>query len=145
MNRPDFIQHFGEAIAIFEGYMDKKFIPIEKNIAFRQNNPGNLRFWGNKVPRKNGYAFFPTPSEGWRALYVQIGKNIDRGLTLREFFGGKFNVYGGYAPAKDKNKPVDYAKFVAGYLRGFTPRVQGIDQVISSMIDQEINDAQSAG
>jgi len=136
MTRPQFIEHLSHAIAIYEGYMDKKFLPVVKNIAYRQNNPGNLRFWG-KIPRKAGYAYFPDPTQGWRALYIQVGRNIDRELTLREFFAGKPGVYPGYAPAKDKNHPVKYAEFVSQYLRGFTPKVQGIDQVISTVISED--------
>ena len=82
-----------------------------------------------------GFANFPTPAEGWRALRKQVWRNVDRGLTLYEFFGGKRItdtltvthpdgtveevekktrvVYGGYAPDADGNRSRHYAEFVA--------------------------------
>lgn len=102
--------------------------------AQRQNNPGNLRSWG-KTPVLDGFANFPTPAEGWRALRKQVWRNVDRGLTLYEFFGGKRItdtltvthpdgtveevyrktrvVYAGYAPDADGNRSRHYAEFVA--------------------------------
>lgn len=102
--------------------------------AQRQNNPGNLRSWG-KTPVLDGFANFPTPAEGWRALRRQVWRNVDRGLTLYEFFGGKrvtdtltvthpdgtveevekktTVVYAGYAPDADGNRSRHYAEFVA--------------------------------
>ena len=80
--------------------------------AQRQNNPGNLRSWG-KTPIVDGFANFPTAAEGWSALRRQIWRNVDRGLTLYEFFGGKPNVYAGYAPDADGNRSRHYAEFVA--------------------------------
>ena len=80
--------------------------------AQRQNNPGNLRSWG-KTPIVDGFANFPTAAEGWSALRRQIWRNVDRGLTLYEFFGGKPNVYAGYAPDTDGNRSRHYAEFVA--------------------------------
>lgn len=102
--------------------------------AQRQNNPGNLRSWG-KTPVLEGFANFPTPAEGWSALRKQVWRNVDRGLTLYEFFGGKRItdtltvthpdgtveevykktrvVYAGYAPDADGNRSRHYAEFVA--------------------------------
>lgn len=94
------------AIATMEGYYKPG------SLAARNNNPGNLRSWGAN-PIVNGYAQFPTADAGWAALKAQIQKNIDRGLNLTEFFGGKPGVYSGYAPSADNNDPVNYAKFVA--------------------------------
>lgn len=90
-------------------------------ISYRQNNPGNLRAWGSN-PVVNGYASFPTMEAGWQALYSQIQTNINRGLTLNEFFGGKPGVYGGYAPSGDSNTPGSYAAYVAG-AAGISPDV----------------------
>ena len=81
-------------------------------INFRQNNRGNLRSWGS-TPIEHGFAHFKTMEEGDKALTNQILKNIGRGLTLNEFFGGKDGVYGGYAPSGDKNNPAAYAARVA--------------------------------
>ena len=82
------------------------------SLAQKYNNPGNLRQWG-EVPIVNGYAKFATIEHGWRALKRQVERLIDRNLTLYEFFGGKPNVYPGYAPAADNNHPKHYAEFVA--------------------------------
>lgn len=108
MERNNLIMQMAQAIATFEGYFNQ-----ENTVAKRNNNPGNLRTWGN-VPVVGGYAKFSSPEEGWQALYSQVDRNIDRGLTLWEFFGGKTGVYAGYAPASDKNDPVGYSKYVAG-------------------------------
>jgi hypothetical protein len=95
------------AIASFEGAFQTG------SVAQRNNNPGNLRTWGN-LPRRDGYAVFPTVEAGWEALRKQISLNISRGLNLLEFFGGKPGVYPGYAPASDLNQPQAYASYVAG-------------------------------
>lgn len=107
MTRPELVEGIAQGIATMEGYYSIG------SLSQRQNNPGNLRSWG-KVPVKNGYCFFFSADEGWRALRTQVEKNVNRGLTLQEFFGGKPGVYGGYSPAADKNNPHGYAQFVAG-------------------------------
>ena len=99
------VDDLASAIATFEGY----FTP--GSLAARNNNPGNLRTWGNQ-PTSGGYAVFPTAEAGWAALRHQVELNISRGLNLLEFFGGKPGVYPGYAPAADQNQPVTYAAFV---------------------------------
>ena len=77
-----------------------------------RNNPGNLRTWGD-LPTSSGFAVFPTCEAGWDALRRQVQRNVDRGLTLEEFFAGKAGVYPGYAPAADSNQPYVYASNVA--------------------------------
>lgn len=79
-----------------------------------RNNPGNLRTWGS-LPTAGGFAVFPTCEAGWAALRSQVQRNIDRGLTIEEFFGGKAGVYPGYAPAADANQPYVYAANVSGW------------------------------
>jgi hypothetical protein len=104
MNLVDLI---AKAIATMEGFFKAG------SLAARNNNPGNLRSWGAN-PIVNGYAQFKSAEEGWAALKAQVQKNINRGLTLTEFFAGKPGVYAGYAPSADKNDPANYARFVAG-------------------------------
>lgn len=99
------VDDVADGIATFEGY----YIP--GSLAARNNNPGNLRSWGN-LPTSGGYAVFPTANAGWLALRRQVQLNISRGLSLFEFFAGKTGVYGGYAPAADQNQPATYAAFV---------------------------------
>lgn len=77
-----------------------------------RNNPGNLRTWGS-LPTSGGFAVFPTCEAGWDALRRQVERNVDRGLTLEEFFAGKAGVYPGYAPAADSNQPFVYASNVS--------------------------------
>lgn len=77
-------------------------------LARRNNNPGNLRPVGG-----SGFRQFATWEQGWAALENQVRLNINRGLTLEEFFAGKPGVYGGYAPAADSNRPLQYAQFVS--------------------------------
>lgn len=100
------VEKIAVAISAMEGF------PKAGSRANRQNNPGNLRSWG-KTPIVEGFANFPTAAEGWSALRRQIWRNVDRGLTLYEFFGGKPNVYAGYAPDADGNRSRHYAEFVA--------------------------------
>lgn len=108
------VDAIAQAIARQEGYLDANGNVLSGNIAYRNNNPGNLRTWGN-LPVSSGYAVFPTVDQGWAALYRQVQLNINRGLTLQEFFAGKSGVYGGYAPAKDSNQPYVYAANVAAW------------------------------
>lgn len=100
------VNDIAESIARMEGFYNPG------TLAVRNNNPGNLRSWG-KNPVVNGYAQFATSEAGWAALKRQVQLLIDRGLTLKEFFGGKPGVYPGYAPAADANDPNGYAAFVA--------------------------------
>lgn len=102
----DLVEAIAQAIAGFEGF----FTP--GTLAQRNNNPGNLRSWGN-LPTSGGYAVFPTPEAGWEALRSQIRLNISRGLSLLEFFAGKPGVYAGYAPSADQNRPAAYATYVS--------------------------------
>lgn len=59
---------------------------------------------------------FASLADGLAALYSQIQTNIDRGLTLQEFFAGKPGVYGGYAPSgHGGNDPGVYAANVSNW------------------------------
>ena len=67
-------------------------------LAQRQNNPGNLRFVGQKdaIRGDKGFARFPTPEHGFTALQNQIRLDASRGLTLEQF------IYK-YAPPTSNN------------------------------------------
>ena len=101
------IDSIAQAIAQEEGYNRPG------SIAQRNNNPGNLRSGVGQTGTSGGYATFASADDGWQALNHQIQVNINRGLTLNEFFGGKPGVYSGYAPSADANDPARYAAFVA--------------------------------
>ncbi len=78
------------------------------------NNPGNLRAGpGQTGTSANGIAIFPDAATGEAALERQIQLNINRGVTLQEFFAGKPGVYAGYAPSADSNRPDVYASNVS--------------------------------
>lgn len=83
----------------------------------RNNNPGNLRAGpGATGVDSRGIAIFPDFATGQAALLHQEQLNVDRGLTLSEFFGGKQGVYSGYAPAADANNPNQYTSNVSSWL-----------------------------
>lgn len=117
----DFVARFAEAIATFEGYYKPG------TISKRHRNPGNIRAWG-EMPTMRGYVVFPSDAAGFEALEHQIRKNIRRGLSLYEFFGGKPRVYPGYAPDADGNHSKRYAEFVAARL-GINPSLPIADQM----------------
>ena len=102
------------AISEMEGYTK------DGSLAQRNHNPGNLRWWPG-TRNVDGYAFFATPQDGWRALRRQVLTNVNRGLTLLTFFAGQRDEHGevikggyhGYAPRADGNYPLQYAHFVA--------------------------------
>jgi hypothetical protein len=98
-------ESIAQAIAKEEGF----YVP--GSIAQRNHNPGNLRSWGS-APIVSGYAAAPDDATGWSWLYSQVQTNINRGLTLNEFFAGKPGVYPGYSPSSDNNQPIAYAAFV---------------------------------
>lgn len=90
------------------------------------NNPGNLMNWSASLPTDyRGITIFPTLQDGLNALSTQIQKNINRGLTLAEFFGGKPGVYPGYAASSQSpsNNPTVYANNVAKKL-GIDPNTK---------------------
>lgn len=123
----DMVDDIAQAIGTQEGFYNGT-----SRIAIQNNNPGNLRSWGTR-PIVSGYASFPTLADGFAALDHQIVLNINRGLTLYEFFGGGKGYYG-YAPAKDGNNPTHYAEVVGGAV-GIDPNVP-LNQVISTSVMQ---------
>lgn len=72
----------------------------------RNNNPGNLRYAGQTESTgkdDKGFAIFPTPMAGWRAMHRQIAKDQSRGFTLIQFVNK-------YAPTSenDTNRYLDF-------------------------------------
>lgn len=86
----------------------------------KYNNPGNLKpagsftYEGQTDTSPEGFAIFDSMASGEQALRGQIKRNIGRGLTLKEFFGGG-KGYPGYAPKTDRNDPETYAANVASW------------------------------
>lgn len=85
-----------------------------ENVNPRYNNPGAIF-----DTAKNQLRTYPTYAEGYAALLNQVRLNVNRGLTLEEFFGGKPGVYPGYAPKAggihSTNDPQNYANNVASW------------------------------
>lgn len=93
-----------QAIARYEGFQ-----PGTR--AYRNNNPGNLRFAGQTGATGKdgqGFAIFGSEADGWRALERQIELDAGRGHTLATFFGK-------YAPSHE-NDTNRYLATVAGWL-----------------------------
>jgi hypothetical protein len=83
--------------------------------SWRNSNPGNLKFCGQKLSIGQddaGFAIFKNYADGWTTLTNMItnaalgkSKVYNPEMTIVEFF----NLY---APASDKNDPTAYARFV---------------------------------
>jgi hypothetical protein len=78
--------------------------PGVTQLAFKNNNPGNLRLVGQNGAKEGegGYAKFKTPEAGYKALLGQIKTDADRGMTLAAYIGK-------YAPPTEN----DTATYVA--------------------------------
>lgn len=96
------ISDLGQAITRFEN--------VDPNRGL--NNPGAI--WDMKT---NGLRQYSSYEEGYAAMMGLIGRVINKGVTLREFFGGKPGVYPGYAPrGHGNNDPDNYAETVGRWL-----------------------------
>lgn len=62
-------------------------IPKSSRLAYTNNNPGNLRFVGQRGATRgeNGFAKFASPEDGYIALKKQIDLDKSRKLTLKAF------------------------------------------------------------
>lgn len=87
------------AHALHEGYFGNSPIGVDDTKAYKNNNPGNLRFAGQTGAigqDATGFAVFSTPEAGWVALDRQIFLNANRNLTLEEHIKR-------YAPSNENN------------------------------------------
>ena len=91
------------------------------------NNPGNLRYAGQReaTGQAYGFAVFPTPEAGWRALERQLQLDAAAGDTLEKF------IYE-YAPPKE-NKTSNYLQFLVSNL-GVSPTTPLTDILGSSQV-----------
>ena len=87
----DFFDKLDESIQIPQSAGQSK-----NQLAYQNNNPGNLRFAGQPGARKgaNGFAAFDTPSEGYAALEDHIRKNGNK--TVEEYISA-------YAPPNEND------------------------------------------
>lgn len=98
------VESLAAAIQTFEGY-------YPGTRAYRNNNPGNLKFAGQPGTTgqdDKGFAIFATFVDGWNALITLIRKRISQHptWTILDFFMS-------YAPPSDNNDTTGYANFVA--------------------------------
>lgn len=111
IKRKENIKKFALAIQEYEGwYVGSR--------SYRNNNPGNIKYLGQKeaTGQEQGFAIFPSYEIGFSVLYNMIDNAIggksqvySSDMTILEFFYK-------YAPATDNNYPEKYAQFVAGKL-----------------------------
>jgi len=73
-------------------------IPKESRLSYVNNNPGNLRFANQSgaTPGEGGFAKFPTPEAGVKALTSQVKLDQGRGHTLASFIAK-------FAPPSENN------------------------------------------
>lgn len=80
------------------------------SIAYRNNNPGNLMYAGQRGAigkDASGFAIFPDYATGFQALLNQITLDANRGMTIDQFTAS-------YAPASvPGNNPGAYAQNIA--------------------------------
>lgn len=62
-------------------------IPPTSRLAYVNNNPGNLRYVGQQgaQPGEGGFARFPSPAAGFKALVNQVRTDAGRGLSITSF------------------------------------------------------------
>ncbi len=89
-------------------------IPPSSRLSYVNNNPGNLRFADQTgaVQGQGGFAKFPTPADGFRALKKQIQIDGGRGLSLAQFINK-------FAPPSENNT-TQYIQQIASNL-GLNP------------------------
>lgn len=97
------------AIQSFEGY-------FPGSRAYRNNNPGNIRFVGQKEATgkdDKGFCIFPDYKTGFEALKSLLRRAAEGKSTYYNKEGDLFAWASVYAPASDNNAPKTYAEFVA--------------------------------
>jgi len=138
----------GEITTIQASESDTSFggggaVTIPQNtLAYRNNNPGNLRFVGQAgaTQGEGGFAKFATPEAGYEALKSQIQLDASRGLTLGQFINK-------YAPPteNDTNLYINQISQQTG-ANANTPISQiNIDTLAQAMAKKESGTSISAG
>jgi hypothetical protein len=93
------------------------------DLNYRNNNPGNCRYnpsgylpiYGLVEKDPNNFAIFKDYATGWLYLENLVKEKLEAfpDFTILQFFSGVPGKWAGYAPAADKNDPLNYATFVA--------------------------------
>lgn len=115
-NSPDV---YGNPVYIPEGVRPN----TQGTLAQRNNNPGNLKYVGQKGATKGdkGFARFNSYEEGMQAMINDLrAKQTGKSRTGLKPNSTLQDLIGVYAPASDNNNPTSYANTVAQSL-GVTP------------------------
>jgi len=124
------LKKFGEAIKKHEGW-------FAGSRSFRNNNPGNLRWSPSQEGMRDGFAFFNTYEEGWKALLHDLRiKFSGQSITAVRADSTILHFFQVYAPSGDNNNPKIYAEFVAGQF-GVPISTRLCDLVEMSVIELE--------
>jgi len=108
------IQLIAEAIQIHEGWIPPNTKNPRGSTSFRNNNPGNLKFVGQREAigkDERGFAIFPSVEAGKRALHSDLNAKFTRNPNLT--IEGLISVY---APASDDNDEQSYVNFIKQYI-----------------------------
>lgn len=104
-----------QAISIYEGWhYDNPNTPAtnEESVAFRLNNPGNLRLSPFAIGKKNGFAYFVNEQIGMFALiwdlFQKCNGNTSSGLTPQSTLSDLIRVW---APPSENNTN-QYLEFI---------------------------------
>jgi murein DD-endopeptidase MepM/ murein hydrolase activator NlpD len=110
------IDTFIRGIANHEG-----FLSGASRVAVQNNNPGNLRYSPLQDGTRDGFAYFSTLEKGWQALRNDVViKASGQSKVLTKKNATILDFCEVYAPRKDNNNPLAYAKSLVSFcgLRG---------------------------
>lgn len=118
------------------------------SLSQRNNNPGNLRLQPYQaalygaVQGEGGFARFPTPEVGFRALMDDLrakitghSTHIDYEKIPKPTLQDYVNVF---APAEDHNDPTSYAQFLVKRLSKYNVRLDTPLSVLASLVNGDI-------
>lgn len=102
------------SIKDMEGYIEPNAKYSNGTSSWRNNNPGNLEFRGQRNAVQNGrWAKFNTYQDGYNALKSLLIRACTGQMSLYSPGMSLEQFYGVYAPSTDDNNPVQYANKVA--------------------------------
>lgn len=123
VTRPTKIDAWALAIKAREGFIAPCKQYPNGTPAWRNNNPGNIEWRGQRNAVENGrFAHYTTYQAGYNDLKTLLiractgqSKIYNPEGTLTQFYAGipPYKKFPGYAPASDGNNPISYASDVA--------------------------------
>ena len=105
-------------------------------IAYRNLNPGNLKWSKFQAGQRNGFAFFNSYSDGLNALIFDISQKALGRTSLLKPTDTIYKFCQVYAPSSDGNYPLRYAEFIASKLN--LSIYSTLNQIISEDAVQKI-------